>query len=275
MLSSEHQIKQAVTQFASLHNRNLVAYDDFCDSLDIAQFAREQVGSDEAGYGGLYTQLERRQIDNESVRHSQPSSSQKVKQHPEAAHYSSPPASTHLKASLEDLEPGSESVMKGPETTITSTVAQPKLSDSIIFKRTGVPTRSHHVNKQRSLDTYYDDSELSTNSRYSTDDAYRYTSHVSDRERITNRDSRLFIPPRFRDRVPTSPSRARVSPSKVGSVLWGANTPLRQKGVPPVLQEGLWCCAVCLYMENPHHARKCAVCDSFNHGITEVSLYLI
>ena len=56
----------------------------------------------------------------------------------------------------------------------------------------------------------------------------------------------------------------RVSPSKMGSKMWGNTTSLEEKGRPPRVDGG-WCCAVCLYTENASAAAKCAICDSANY----------
>jgi len=62
-----------------------------------------------------------------------------------------------------------------------------------------------------------------------------------------------------------SPVPPRSPPSKVGSKMWGSSTSLEEKGRPPRLEDGLWCCVVCLYTENAAGAAKCAICDSANH----------
>ena len=63
----------------------------------------------------------------------------------------------------------------------------------------------------------------------------------------------------------------RTSPSKVGTKMWGNETPLARKGrVPSVDDDGKWCCAVCLYVENPLSAERCLVCDSPNYSLQKV-----
>lgn len=63
-----------------------------------------------------------------------------------------------------------------------------------------------------------------------------------------------------------------TSPSKVGSKMWGSHTPLARKGNVLNAGEGNWCCAVCLYVENPTTSQTCAVCDSPNYTIRKVRL---
>jgi Ca2+-binding EF-hand superfamily protein len=65
-----------------------------------------------------------------------------------------------------------------------------------------------------------------------------------------------------------------TSPSKVGSKMWGSHTPLAKKGNVLNAGDGNWCCAVCLYVENPLSAQTCAVCDSPNYTIRKVQLAL-
>lgn len=64
-------------------------------------------------------------------------------------------------------------------------------------------------------------------------------------------------------------SASRASPSKVGSRVWGNDTPLAKKGdVNQVnLDNHHWCCAVCLYVDNPSNKDKCLVCDSPNYAM--------
>ena len=49
--------------------------------------------------------------------------------------------------------------------------------------------------------------------------------------------------------------------------MWGSHTPLAKKGKALEMGDGHWCCAVCLYVENPSSAQTCAVCDSPNYTI--------
>jgi hypothetical protein len=68
----------------------------------------------------------------------------------------------------------------------------------------------------------------------------------------------------------SSINRPRTSPSKVGSKMWGSETPLSRKGNVPRVEENKWCCAVCLYVENPSSADHCLVCDSPNYNNMKV-----
>lgn len=49
--------------------------------------------------------------------------------------------------------------------------------------------------------------------------------------------------------------------------MWGSDTPLARKGKVPHLGDDKWCCAVCLYVENPANAENCLVCDSPNYTV--------
>ncbi len=66
-------------------------------------------------------------------------------------------------------------------------------------------------------------------------------------------------------------NRGSASPSKVGSVIWGRDTPLDLKGSVPFIDDATWCCAVCLYAENHVDDVKCGVCDSPNYAVKKVS----
>lgn len=65
-------------------------------------------------------------------------------------------------------------------------------------------------------------------------------------------------------------STPRTSPSKVGSAIWGRDTPLSLKGQVPYIDDSTWCCAVCLYADNPTTAQQCVVCDSPNYSNRKV-----
>jgi hypothetical protein len=75
----------------------------------------------------------------------------------------------------------------------------------------------------------------------------------------------------------TSPGKSairdpRASPSRVGTIMWGNDTPLSEKGKLPRADStsDRWCCAVCMYTENPRGTVKCGVCDSMNYATRKV-----
>ena len=62
-----------------------------------------------------------------------------------------------------------------------------------------------------------------------------------------------------------------MSPSREAAVaLWGADTPLKEKGTLPqhtrnaLEKAGKWMCLTCLYADNPSSARDCTVCGGPN-----------
>ena len=50
-----------------------------------------------------------------------------------------------------------------------------------------------------------------------------------------------------------------MSPTKMGALMWGKDTPLVGKGKVPNRGADTWCCAVCMYVENPHTMSVCQV----------------
>lgn len=91
----------------------------------------------------------------------------------------------------------------------------------------------------------------------------------------------LFESPRYSN---TSPGRHRRSgenggnlhgtfhaprspPSKVGSVMWGNDTPLRNKGHEIQMDSSCWVCSVCYFTENPLKAKSCEICQSPNYHV--------
>ena len=68
-----------------------------------------------------------------------------------------------------------------------------------------------------------------------------------------------------------------LAQSRVGTIMWGNESPLADKGKLPRSSWGdpesdRWCCAVCMYTENLRNATKCGVCDSVNYTIKKVSI---
>jgi len=80
--------------------------------------------------------------------------------------------------------------------------------------------------------------------------------------------------PRFMSPIRSSNDRLSLSgslnvprspPSKVGSVMWGNETPLSRKGNVPKLDD-CWVCSVCYFTENPHNTKYCEICQSPNYN---------
>ena len=73
----------------------------------------------------------------------------------------------------------------------------------------------------------------------------------------------------MRSSSPLSTTRSletpRSPPRRVGASMWGSETPLGKKGLPPKSGDGKWCCAVCYYTENSPDSTVCEVCTSPNH----------
>jgi hypothetical protein len=65
----------------------------------------------------------------------------------------------------------------------------------------------------------------------------------------------------------------RSSPSKIGSKMWGTDTPLNKKGESLWVDHNKWCCAVCLYCENLNNVLNCVVCDSPNYNLRKVFFF--
>jgi len=130
-----------------------------------------------------------------------------------------------------ELEEGSDSAY-GMSGTGMLALSPPKVSDSLSFSRNMGGAR------------------MSSPSRY-------HRSSVDDSPRGSYAYKSSILP-------------ARSSPSKVGSKMWGSDTPLAKKGKALNVGEGNWCCAVCLYVENSVNSATCAVCDSPNYTVRKV-----
>ena len=95
-------------------------------------------------------------------------------------------------------------------------------------------------------------------------DPYRRNNHYTS-------TSRPPVPNSTTNSTTLHASPPRISPSRIGSMMWGKKVPLSKKGVPPTIDRQTWCCAVCMYMENPAGFPNCSICDSPNYNERKVS----
>ena len=126
------------------------------------------------------------------------------------------------------------------------------------------------------------------NNWYDSDD-FDHTRFRDSTVRGSTAASLDYITP-WRTPYPSSSNRAsspqthqipinRVSPSKVGSRIWGSSTSLEKKGLPLNIMSNTnampstvkkapttWCCTVCLYVENPIDSPVCLICNSPNYA---------
>lgn len=252
LLQSEYQVSRAIEDFANIHDRSLVCYEDFCkaiesvdDRLDLGSTRKTKSFVYGSGFDGLRSSA-RYEEDDVDTALSQPNIEKwlKVEASPKQRREFSNVyeslmrfKSAHsdprgMRDYIADREEGSE---------MDYNLTGPKLTDSISFGRSRPPIGV---------------------SRYSNDRSSWNRESIEDPP-SPSRSSRKhhFDSPN----VSRSLTAPRTSPSKVGSIVWGSNTPMSQKGKVPKAGEGLWCCAVCLYVENPDSSDTCEVCDSQNY----------
>jgi hypothetical protein len=111
-------------------------------------------------------------------------------------------------------------------------------------------------------------------SRSSREDFYDYALSPPKPSDSINMFSARRSAPNSPGKRPSSPTiqAPRTSPSKIGTKMWGHETPIPQKGRSVRVDDEKWCCKVCLYVENPNSAMNCLVCDSPNYDARKVRL---
>lgn len=252
LLQSRAQVDAAMADFAHLSSPSLVSYEDFCHLLETSA---RGVGAASA-VGGMRgardshedgEALSQANVDRWYAREASPKQRREF-----SSLYDSLRAfkAAHSDRGSREFASGS---FQGREVPITldegsyydggnsGGLFPPKPSDSLSFRSSGAlrpPLGSGRYSRERDSwerDTYARDG----GSRSPTREV-----HHSGR---------------------SSPVAPRTSPSKVSSRMWGTTTSLEEKGRPPRMEDGLWCCAVCLYTENSANAAKCAICDSANY----------
>eukprot|EP01038_Epipyxis_sp_PR26KG_P005601 gene5601-7730_t len=247
LLQSEHQLHRTEEDFGVISNRSFICYDDFCSTLEKADNNNNNepsLRSRGTGFvnGNGYDGLRRSMGNSERVNYG--TSGVAYDDDDDESQYNRYNRSSandnvnRFKQALNrssttkfpiELEEGSDS----NNTNYYPPLSPPKLTDSIngnstLKWRSSSPNRS---NNNRSLFMSNDDLSSSFNKS----------------------QSQISAP--------------RASPSKVGSKMWGNDTPLNKKGNAPWIADNKWCCAVCLYVENPNSKQRCVVCDSPNYAL--------
>ena len=246
------QIRGAIDDFANINDRGLICYEDFCkaiesgdDRFDLTSTRKTKGFVYGSGFDGLRSSVKYEDEDADAAL-SQPNIEKwlKVEASPKQRR-----EFTNVYESLMKFK-SAQSDPRGMRDYVTDrddgsevdyNLTGPKLTDSISFGRTRPPIGASRYSNDRSSwnrESLEDPPSPSRTARKSHYDS-------------PNVSRSLTVP--------------RTSPSKVGSIVWGSNTPVNQKGKVPKVGEGLWCCAVCLYVENSDSSDTCEVCDSQNY----------
>lgn len=240
LLNTKIQLDAVLQDFTHLSNPQLVCYDDFCSVLDSESRAlaskngingggslRGSRSAPDYDSGGDSSALAPSNVDRWYSQEASPKQRKEFSNlYDSLRAFKSAQNDDHVRGSM-SLDPGSD----GPG------LFPPRVSDSLSFTRSlPYPPASRYGSNQR--DSWDRDRDV-----YRSQE--REVIHASGR---------------------SSPVPPRTSPSKVGSKMWGRSTSLEEKGRPLKIDDGLWCCAVCLYTENPAHAMKCVICDSANYS---------
>lgn len=249
LLQSKAQVDAALADFAHLSSPGLVCYEDFCH---VAETSARGAGADRAttaagrGMRDAYDDgeaLSHSNVDRWFTREASPKQRREF-----TGLYDTLRA---FKAANSDTRGSRDygSSTYGREVPITLDEGSfyngpglfpPKVSDSLSFRSSlpKAPSSGRYGSRER--DSWDLDTRESSRSPERARDVY----HASGR---------------------SSPVPPRTSPSKIGSRMWGSSTSLEEKGRPPKMDDGMWCCVVCLYTENVAAATKCTICDSVNY----------
>jgi Ca2+-binding EF-hand superfamily protein len=262
LLSTEHQLAKALEDYTNISNRSYVMYQDFCDALDRAVAGIETANMRAStssmrrsgpgfvygsGFDGTTRSVMEQDADEPTTVFG---SLQKFRT--ENVHT---PSHNVLRDYPNDLEEGSEGFSPRGYP-----LSPPKVSESLSIRPPrkgsqgdGIASWSHAGGGMGSPQRF---SVAGTPGGYNSPG--RFSRSVTYGEDSPRRSTSSIAPP-------------RTSPSKVGSRMWGSNTPLNKKGQALRVGDDKWCCAVCLYVENSIHSATCAVCDSPNYNNNKVS----
>ena len=273
LLQTEYQINKAIEDFASLNDKSLVVYDnfltvlnDYCNSMDIGLGYLNNTKSNSryvygSGYDGLRTSGDKDRLYRSDDDVDTTLASNNVEKWLRTG--ASPKQRKEFDEifdSLQRFKLQQSNVASGfrdfPNNLEDgSYIPPPKVSESISLRGSGNrPPLSATSNR------------YNNNGTTSWDNDYTPTSPTR-RSNNNARFSSYDASSPLRDNRASSPMLPRTSPSKVGTVVWGRDIPISQKGRIPKLDDGNWCCAVCLYIENPISSKTCGVCDTPNYTL--------
>lgn len=297
LLQSEHQILEAISEFACVGDRTKVAYEDFYQTLEasannVRNTRLVQIGRPSSGEFGQSNNIHRVVDGNgyDGLRDSATRPQSATRQSIDRGRYASG-------GRREDLDAGTDNAYLAP----------PKVSDSISVDRTGSANRrsSDVSNWRRDSDSTtdsggepganwerfngYSDPRRSAQAPASTplsrssynamnyNDPYRRSgnNYYNTTYRSTNSTLNQSLNQSLNSSLQRPISPARVSPARVGSMMWGKKVPKSQRGVPPSFDKQTWCCAVCMWTENEVGAPNCGICDAPNYSERKVNVLLL
>ena len=170
-------------------------------------------------------------------------------------------------------------------------LAPPKVTDSINLPRSSTKNMNNNDNRRSSMESVQSQSQWRNSIKSLPDNDFdRFNSYnnnnrpsspsvrssyntmnYTDPYRRSNHYTSTSRPPISNSTTTLHASPPRISPSRIGSMMWGKKVPLSKKGVVPTIDKQTWCCAVCMYMENPTGYSNCSICDSPNYNERKVS----
>lgn len=179
-----------------------------------------------------------------------------------------------LERAVEDHEDIRDGMSPPPRRTIGRTLGRTGSTDDLLFSRReddrlNLKKSFHSERKpprpsvQESFSEFDDDDEvlLLPPKRLDSTGFSRYAESPRDSRTTLLGNSMKSSSPILSRSLETP----RSPPRKVGAAMWGRDTPLGKKGLPPKGGDGKWCCAVCYYTENSPDSAVCEVCTSPNH----------
>jgi Ca2+-binding EF-hand superfamily protein len=234
LLQTEYQLHKALEDFKSIHNPNLIMYEDFCHAIEM--LVDRQPRFEQTQYGPRRSSISR---DNQPIVDDQ----------------------QRWKDAYENLNRfrSSQGFDRGSfDRTTTSNRNDRQYpidldDDSSAWNRT-----TDNLGPPKLTDSFSASSRSPFRYRSSSGHGDDISNPLGSTSKLRSSSSAVALP--------------RSSPSKVGAKIWGSHTSLERKGQAPRVDESCWCCAVCLYVENPNNSNVCLICNSPNYSVMKVTV---
>jgi len=250
LLQTSHQLTKALDDFAAIGNRSYINYEDFCGSIENALNTNPNTN---VSNNNLSSSIRRSSTGNQIVDSTYGYDGLRSSRNNNNSNNNNDDF-RDLPSGRDDPNELYESLHRVRLTNPRNSLNHNSLMDSI-----GPNTSRSSYNNDNNHNNFYD---YALSPPKPSDSISMFPPSTSMR-RTQNHSIGSNSPPRRS----SSPIQApRTSPSKVGTKMWGHETPILQKGRTPRVDAEKWCCGVCLYVENPNTAMNCLVCDSPNYA---------
>jgi Ca2+-binding EF-hand superfamily protein len=263
LLQTQHQLSKVLEDFAVVGQENYLSYDDFCHSLERA--SRDINNGSNNYYSGIYNSSS-----NREGRMTPRTNRGNQNQHLLGIAADNASDGPYFSTEEDDFHEGFGSatgVRHSQQRFRQSTSELPPSNGNAAARRyQSQSSQFGTIELERGSVDYGMMSPPKVSDSYSGNYLAPSSARSSYSQGGGGSSMRYSTPTRSsRDGSNSSFNAPRTSPSKMGSKIWGSQTPLAKKGAVPQMHNR-WCCAVCLYTENPAEVENCTVCDSPNYA---------